>query len=123
MIGLEQGRGTSPILKQTASRTWPGWWPGRVVDVADPERRGRVRVRVPQVYGSDEEAEFIADDELPWALPNSRHFAGTGEAWVPPLASTVWVGFMAGDHADPIWQGGWATESDAIPEHASSWKL
>lgn len=110
------------VLRQTGSRTWNGWWPGTVVDNADPERVGRCRVRVVQVYGSEQEDEFIADDDLPWALPNGRHYQGTGEQWVPPVGQTVWVSFIAGDHTDPIYQGGWATQDDAIPEHVSSYE-
>lgn len=120
MIGLEMNPPT--VLRSSSSRTWLGWWPGVVVDAADPERRARVRVRVPQVYGSEEEDEFIPDDELPFALPNGHHYNGSGDAWVPPVGATVWVGFIAGDHSDPIYQGGWAGEDDPIPEHQSSYE-
>ena len=109
------------VLNQSASRDWFGWWPGVVVSTDDPDKRGRVRVRAAQVYGATTEDEFIRDAELPWALPNGVHHDGAGEAWVPPVGAAVWVAFMAGDHGDPIWQGGWATATDTIPEHVSSY--
>lgn len=108
-------------LHQSGGKAWTGWWPGTVVSRADPERRGRCRVRVPQVYGAITEDEFIADDELPWALPSQPTYNGAGEAWTPPPGAAVWVTFIGGDHESPIYHGGWPTADDAIPEHVSSY--
>ena len=45
------------------------WFFGSVVDVMDPEKLGRVKVRVFGVYDSkdEENKNLIADNDLPWA--------------------------------------------------------
>jgi hypothetical protein len=40
-----------------------GTYCGVVENVKDPEKLGRVKVRVPHVFG------FIGQNDLPWALP------------------------------------------------------
>jgi hypothetical protein len=70
---------------------------GLVVDNQDfLERRGRLKVVVPQVLG---EAEV-------WALP-CVPFAGKGVGFyaLPPKDTPVWVEFEAGDPSYPIWTG------------------
>lgn len=108
-------------LDQTGGRPWYALWPGTVVSDEDPEKRMRLRVRVPHAYGADDEDEKIEDGELPWALPAQHIFEGTGIAWTPPVGSTVHVMFVGGSHERPVYFGGWATTSDAIPEHVSSY--
>lgn len=98
-----------------------GVWPGTVVSVNDPERRGRIRVRVDHWYGvADEgEDEKIEDEELPWAegcfMPPGL---GSGMMWIPTVGSPVWVAFMGGDSSHPVWLGGWYAPADVIPEHS-----
>lgn len=81
-----------------------GLYIGRVEQRVDPQRQGRVRVRVVGIHADD-----IEVPKLPWAYPKS-----TGGAWdkggmfiVPPLSSYVWVEFQNGDHEYPVWSGGW----------------
>lgn len=101
-----------------------GFFPGIVVSADDPEKRGRLQVRVPAIYGGDDEDEKIEDDELPWALPAfpSASSDGTGMAWVPTVGAGVWVGFMGGDWEDPVYVGGWYTEGDVPGLFASSYE-
>lgn len=103
-------------------------WPGRVVSDEDPDISGRVRVRIDQVYGAEDEGEgaFIPDDQLPWAYvlqPVSGE--GTGQAWTPPVGALVVVGFWGGDAEWPIVLGGLhpqdADPDHRIPEHVSSY--
>jgi hypothetical protein len=102
--------------------SFPGFWPGVVVSDADPERAGRIRVRVPQVYGASEEEERIEDRDLPWARPCFPVTGlGTGEAHVPPVGATVWVSWFGSNIEKPIWFGGWFTPGDAPPELRSSY--
>jgi hypothetical protein len=60
------------------------------------QRRGRLKVVVPQVLG---------DAEV-WALPCVPYAgAGVGFFALPPTGTAVWVEFEAGDPTYPIWTG------------------
>jgi hypothetical protein len=94
-----------------------GLRPGRVVSAADPEKRGRIRVRVPQVYGDTTEDEYVADEALPWAMPC---FPSAGHAWTPPVGSEVWVAFWLGSPEWPVWLGAWYPVGAAPAEFVSA---
>lgn len=70
-----------------------------VVDNADPENRGRLRLRIPSVLG--------ADVVSGWALPCTPYggMADQGFFFVPEIDATVWVEFEAGNLEYPIWVG------------------
>jgi uncharacterized protein involved in type VI secretion and phage assembly len=90
-----------------------GKYRGFVVDVEDPEKRGRVRVTVPSVLGSEETA---------WALPCIPYGGGAGYGLfaVPPVESQVWVEFEEGELSQPIWSGTfWQAQGDP-PEEATA---
>jgi hypothetical protein len=70
---------------------------GTVVENVDPDRRGRLRVRVPTAYG-DDRAVFAAP-AVPYAGP------GVGFLALPPVGANVWVDFVQGDADDPVWSG------------------
>ena len=76
-----------------------GKYRGLVDDADDPEHMGRVRARVPSVYG---------DVVSPWALP-AAPFAGEsyGFLFVPKEDAGVWIEFEGGDPSLPIWSGCW----------------
>lgn len=78
--------------------TFFGKYRGKVVDNIDPMNLGRLRVKVPAIYG---------DDDLNWAMPCSP-FAGKNIGFfaLPPVGSNVWVEFEAGNPDCPIWSGG-----------------
>lgn len=85
---------------------------GTVVDNKDPEKLGRVKIRVPQIAG-DNVIEA-------WAWPKGQ-IAGEdfGDFMIPPKGSPVWVEFEQGDPRKPIWSGGhWAKENGKVPEEA-----
>ena len=73
-----------------------GKYRGVVSDNADPNLRGRIKVRVPAVLG-DAEA---------WALP-CVPYAGdkVGFFFLPEPGTAVWVEFEGGDPSYPIWAG------------------
>lgn len=82
---------------QSQQNKYFGKYRGLVRDNVDVlQRRGRLKVVVPQVLG---EAEV-------WALP-CVPFAGAsiGAFAVPPVDTPVWVEFEAGDPTYPIWTG------------------
>lgn len=77
-----------------------------VVNVDDPKRLDRIKVRVPEVLGNE-----ITD----WVWP--KHPA-TFWSWKPIVGSPVWVEFEAGDVDRPLYSGTWYPQykgSSTIP--------
>jgi uncharacterized protein involved in type VI secretion and phage assembly len=70
-----------------------------VVDNADPENRGRLKLRIPSVLG----AGVVSG----WALPCAPYGgdAEQGFFFVPEVDAAVWAEFEAGDLDYPIWVG------------------
>jgi hypothetical protein len=98
---------------------WHGRWPGVVVSTADPLKLGRVKVRVPQVYGDPTgETDFIPDADLPWALPS---FAVHDYHADFEPGDGVWVTFWGGNPNFPIWCGQYVGDGDAPSEFTSSY--
>jgi len=69
-----------------------GKYRAEVVDVADPEQRGRIRVKCPKVLGTQ-----ISRWALPCFMPNTFT--------VPARGTLVWVEFEGGNKDSPIWTG------------------
>ena len=76
-----------------------GKYRGIVTDNNDTTQRGRVKVRVPAVFGQDVDV---------WAMP-CLPFTGDGMGLytVPEPGAGVWVEFEGGDPSYPLWSGGW----------------
>jgi Type VI secretion system/phage-baseplate injector OB domain len=74
-----------------------GKYRGKVSNVDDPSKLGRIKALVPSVLG---------EEETGWALP-SVPFAGPnmGLYTIPPVDSGVWIEFEAGDPSLPVWTG------------------
>ena len=74
-------------------------WIGEVVDIEDPQKIGRVRVKV---YGKFDE---IPDTDIPWAYPGNIQFSGSdsgGSSFsVPKKGSIVSVKFDSGNIYHP----------------------
>jgi uncharacterized protein involved in type VI secretion and phage assembly len=83
-----------------------GKYPGFVVDANDPEHRGRVKARVPNVFQNDHSV---------WCVP-AVPFAGKsfGLLLLPKKDDSVWVEFEAGDTSRPLWTGSWWAK-DELP--------
>lgn len=69
------------------------WWIGVVENKIDPERRGRIQVRILGVHPEakhmkNEEAGYgVPTEDLPWALPClPLTFGGVAHGTVPPPA-------------------------------------
>jgi uncharacterized protein involved in type VI secretion and phage assembly len=79
-----------------------GKYRGEVTDNTDPLMLGRVRARVPAIFG---------DNDSGWALPCAPYAGnGVGFFFVPPIGAKVWIEFEAGNTEVPIWSGGfWGT--------------
>lgn len=90
-----------------------GKYRGYVVDNADPEKRARLRLRIPSV---------LADTETGWALPCLPYGgkADQGTFFVPDVDSQVWVEFEQGELDSPIWVGTFWQQSGDPPAEASA---
>lgn len=89
-----------------------GKYRGIVIDNNDPQKRGRLKLRIPSV---------LADQDTDWALPCLPYggYDQQGMFMVPDVDAQVWVEFEEGDIHRPIWVGTfWQQESD-VPEDAA----
>jgi filamentous hemagglutinin family protein len=87
-----------------------GKYRGFVVDNADPEKRGRLRVRVPSVLGD----EVVSG----WAMPCAPYGGGPdlGALFIPEVEAGVWVEFEMGLVEYPIWVGAFWCQPGGEPE-------
>ena len=80
-----------------------GKYRAKVVDVKDPEKRGRIRVLCPKVLGEYKSA--WCEPCIPVAYDYGGDFA------LPKLGEFVWVEFESGNPNKPIYTGGlWCTD-------------
>lgn len=84
---------------------------GIVEAVNDPEEIGRLKVRVPTIYGPGDTIDnSIATSDLPWALPAGLPAGGTKKSgavmWLPDIGDPVFVRFLDGSPEKPIWEWG-----------------
>jgi uncharacterized protein involved in type VI secretion and phage assembly len=86
-------------LVQRLDRHYYGTYRGLVVDNADPERLGRLRLRVPGVTGPDVVTGWAS------ACVPYGGAADQGFLFVPDIGAGVWVQFEQGDLEFPIWVG------------------
>lgn len=87
-----------------------GSYRGFVEDNDDKENLGRLKVKVPSIYG-DEVYDY-------WALPKGIYAGkGVGSFWIPAKGDNVWISFEGGDVRFPIWEYGWWSEQQ-VPENA-----
>jgi hypothetical protein len=86
-------------FRQLVENRFFGKYPGIVTDVNDPMAIGRVRARVPEVFGEDTLSG--------WAMPNAPVGGGHNRGFfaLPDVGDTVWIEFQAGDLSRPIWAG------------------
>lgn len=89
-----------------------------VVDIDDPEQRGRIRVKCPDVLGE------YASDWCDMCAPGVQQV--TGDLCVPDVGDSVWVEFEDGDPQFPIYTGGWyysnSTPADAYVHEGQTYE-
>jgi uncharacterized protein involved in type VI secretion and phage assembly len=74
-----------------------GKYRGIVTDNQDKFMQGRVRARVPDIFGENDSG---------WAMPCSPYGGdGVGLFLIPPKDARVWIEFEHGDPEYPIWSG------------------
>ena len=86
-------------LVQKIEHRFYGKYRGLVVDNADPEQLGRLKVKVPSVLGGD----VVTG----WAMPCTPYggSANQGFLFIPEVDAGVWIEFEEGDLEFPIWVG------------------
>lgn len=78
---------------------------GTVVSNEDPQKRGRLIIKVKDVYGDD-----VPDY---WALPKGMYNGNqTGLFAIPNKSDIVWVSFQKGDPRYPVWEYGYFGSGD-----------
>ena len=102
-------------LAQQQQRRLYGKFRGIVTNNQDPDQQGRIRAKVPELFG---------DDPTGWAMP-CVPFAPPDAGWLalPEVDSNVWIEFEAGDPSRPIWVGGWWPQGKAPAVSSPSVKL
>lgn len=75
---------------------------GTVVNGNDPQKMGRVTVRVPHIFDN------VSDGDLPWAIPDrmtgpAGNVGGSASCMVPRSGSKVYVFFQLGNIHSPIY--------------------
>ena len=82
------------------TNTYYGIYQGIVTNVEDPEKRGRLRCKIPKVLGDTSESAWC-DPMIPVSYDDGGDFC------MPPVKEAVWVQFIEGDVNRPVWCGGW----------------
>ena len=114
-----EGRGASVPIRGTFDRLgkgesvngqgslFYGKYRGIVTNNNDITFPGRIRARVPDVFG---------DDESGWAMPSAA-FSGKSVGFfaLPTVGAGVWIEFEHGDPDYPVWSGGWWGSSAEMP--------
>jgi hypothetical protein len=80
----------------TMNGAFYGKYRGVVIDSADPRMLGRIRAKVPDVFGGDLTA---------WCMPCVPCRVVSLSDAVPDIGSNVWIEFEQGDSGRPIWSG------------------
>ncbi len=95
-----------------------GTYAGLVEENKDSEKLGRLKVRVPHVYGAvGSTFGAISTDNLPWALPsglpNGLTQQSGGADWLPQIGDQVLVRFLDGEPEKPVWEWFMQTQQSA----------
>lgn len=93
-----------------------GKYRAKVVDIRDPEKRGRIRVMCPKVLGNFKSA--WCEPCIPVAYDLGGDFA------LPKINEFVWVEFEEGNANKPIYIGGlWCTNKTPSPNYNEKERL
>jgi len=96
------------MTQAVGPKTYFGKYKGTVLVNVDPELRGRIICKVPDVLGLVPSSWCEAC--VPLAGP-----APMGIYVVPPIGAGVWVEFEQGNPDYPIWVGGWWGSAAEVP--------
>ena len=83
-----------------SEKKYYGLYQGIVTNIQDTEKRGRIKVKCPDVLGGEVESAWC-DPLVPVAYDNGGDFC------LPTKDEAVWLLFISGDPNRPVWLGGW----------------
>lgn len=93
-----------------------GKYRAKVVDIQDPEKRGRIRVLCPKVLGQYKSA--WCEPCIPVAYDFGGDFA------LPKINEFVWVEFEEGNPNKPVYIGGlWSTNKSPSSDYEADTRL
>jgi uncharacterized protein involved in type VI secretion and phage assembly len=97
-------------LVEKTERRFYGKYRGIVIDNQDPQKLGRIKVKVPSVLGDN----VVSG----WATPCSPYggAANQGFLFIPDVGAGVWTEFEEGDLEFPIWAGTFWSQPKAQSE-------
>ena len=98
----------SKTLMEQINTNFSLFYRGVVVDVEDPLRLGRARIRIPSIHGVNaSSSKYVPDSLLPWATPAIWSSAGNdmGEFSPPTPGNRVFVTYEGGNSDYPIYFG------------------
>ena len=99
-----------------AASCFYGKYRAKVVEVQDPQLKGRIRVMCPKVLG--EAKSSWCEPCVPVAYDNGGDFA------IPKLGEFVWVEFEEGNPNKPIYTGGlWSSNKSPSPYYEVGTRL
>ena len=84
-----------------------GIYQGVVTNVKDKEKRGRIKVKCPDVLGDEVESAWC-DPCVPVCFDKEHG----GDFCLPFKNETVWIMFIGGDANFPVWLGVWWSEKE-----------
>jgi len=90
-----------------AETKYYGIYQGIVTNVKDPEKRGRIKVKCPDVLDGTVESAWC-DPCVPVCFDNG------GDFFIPPKNEAVWLMFIAGDPNKPVYMGGWWQKNQSL---------
>lgn len=84
-------------------KKYDSFYIGKVEDNKDPQKVGRLKIRVPNIHGDEVETPEIPD----WAEPCFPYggYDDEGFFFIPTVKARVLVAFVNGDPTKPIWFG------------------
>jgi Type VI secretion system/phage-baseplate injector OB domain len=97
----------SKVLSQRGRGTEDNKIRGVVIDNKDPDKRGRVKIRLRDLH------DEIPDEDLPWSLPQGGFEAGskgTGKVKIPRKNASVFVTFQDNSLYHPQYSDGPSTD-------------
>lgn len=92
-----------------AAGRYYGVYHGIVTSNNDPEKRGRLKVKIPSIFGEDVFDKWVYGKAI-YNGDNIGIFA------IPTIGSGVFITFMNGDVELPIWEMGWFADSEMSDE-------
>lgn len=104
------------MIELSQDKFW-GNYRGVVVDNNDPNKTGRVKVRVYPMYSGSKDAD------LPWSVPAMPLFCGAssgkGSLFLPDVGSWVWCFFEEGEFTQPVYFAEAGNGATGVPDQTS----